>query len=797
MGGSTLATRGFDRGQAGFPQREIRNQAALRRSVQQASHTDQEISPENASISNERHGLSLAFRNIPVFPPEDASQPQPPFLSRPVQFAGVQRKLEVGAVDDPLEHEADRMAAHVMRLPSTASVTPPTGMAGGISALRRKSTGPRDSSLSSSPNDSGATAPPIVHEVLRSPGHPLDRKTRSFMEERFASDFSDVRVHVDSQAAQSAAAVRARAYTVGNNVVFGAGNFAPASHEGKRLIAHELTHVLQQGATVLRRDPEKDPQPLKPSTDASEFHADEVKGNKRTYYRGEYREVPDGKGGVDREEVYWVKFNVDEKGVMTASVRTVNSDKSYRSPQLRFKDEFNKALETFKKNGVEVKEFEGDWSYMSPDEASDNLRIYQQGVKGGDTEKDAASNTPTGRVVTKAGFKIVDVRNDPEPQPHLKDEKTSFPRVRARFVRTTDQAPDGPSGGGGGGGSTQGGKTTPQVKGQGGASAPTETDVEPAGGGTGVSPKVKSQGGVSTGADVEPGVTGKTGGTAGKSTGQAPSSGRFGGVGTLALHFGIGAAAAVADAIGAYFKAKFDAKSAQKQTEAFLAIATNKINANPDEAVKKMLANPEATVYAWIHLDNSTISSLGPDALSGDPTLHTSSPLLDLGPIEYVTGPVVPELATSVPKIGGGGLAPTVTRTFIIDVPLATPPLEELIAYAKKRSMPLDDVYVYALNKFQAAASANVAVLETRVQLLQTRQGNDDTWKKFDAEYKKAEKAHDVKRQVAILQTLTSIDQSQLSISAQLNNLEKAAQQSGEKVDYWERMVNLLKPTTP
>jgi hypothetical protein len=92
------------------------------------------------------------------------------------------------------------------------------------------------------------TAPPIVHEVLRSPGRPLDTETRAFMEPRFGHDFSQVRVHTDAKAAQSAQAVNALAYTVGRNVVFGAGQYAPGTSEGWRLLAHELTHVVQQRA---------------------------------------------------------------------------------------------------------------------------------------------------------------------------------------------------------------------------------------------------------------------------------------------------------------------------------------------------------------------------------------------------------------------------------------------------------------------------------------------------------------------------------------------------------------------
>ncbi|MDB4950966.1 MAG: hypothetical protein JWM27_3615, partial [Gemmatimonadetes bacterium] len=95
-----------------------------------------------------------------------------------------------------------------------------------------------------------ATAPAVVHDVLRSPGQPLDAGTRAYMEPRFGHSFADVRVHADGAAADSARAVGARAYAVGSNVVFGGGAYAPGSTEGRRLIAHELAHVVQQSAST-------------------------------------------------------------------------------------------------------------------------------------------------------------------------------------------------------------------------------------------------------------------------------------------------------------------------------------------------------------------------------------------------------------------------------------------------------------------------------------------------------------------------------------------------------------------
>ena len=97
--------------------------------------------------------------------------------------------------------------------------------------------------------DSGApqAVPQLVHDVLRSSGQPLSEGARTVMQSRFGHDFSRIRVHTDARAADSAQAVNAMAYTVGHHVVFGAGQYAPTTAAGNYLLAHELTHVVQQG----------------------------------------------------------------------------------------------------------------------------------------------------------------------------------------------------------------------------------------------------------------------------------------------------------------------------------------------------------------------------------------------------------------------------------------------------------------------------------------------------------------------------------------------------------------------
>ncbi len=98
------------------------------------------------------------------------------------------------------------------------------------------------------PQGRGRNIPPIVHEVLRSPGQPLDTATRAFFEPRFDHDFSRVRLHTDAQAARSARAVRALAYTVGNDIVFAAHQHAPTTQQGRMLLGHELAHAIQQAS---------------------------------------------------------------------------------------------------------------------------------------------------------------------------------------------------------------------------------------------------------------------------------------------------------------------------------------------------------------------------------------------------------------------------------------------------------------------------------------------------------------------------------------------------------------------
>lgn len=115
--------------------------------------------------------------------------------------------------------------------------------------------------------------PAGVRETLRGPGQQLDDGTRAFMENRFGHDFSQVRVHADGAAAASARSVDAVAYTAGRDIVFGAGQYAPHESAGRRLLAHELAHVLQQSAGGVSAPPRLE---VGAANDSAEVEADRV-----------------------------------------------------------------------------------------------------------------------------------------------------------------------------------------------------------------------------------------------------------------------------------------------------------------------------------------------------------------------------------------------------------------------------------------------------------------------------------------------------------------------------------------
>ena len=238
--------------------------ATLRGPAQAASRTVAQGTRPKLSSGSTFAGIQTgSLASVPTYPPVlvqrrggDISCGCPPEDQRAELGLrpgnGVLRpKLAVGRPADAYEREADRIADQVsdgLRQP-----------AGGVNVTLAPG---RDAGL--------AEAPSIVDEVVSSPGLPLPGSARALMESRFGRDFGHVRMHDDARAAESARQVGSLAYTVGNHVVFGSRGQSLDTSGGRRLLAHELTHVAQQGrSSVVRRAPKKGggeepPEPVKP-----------------------------------------------------------------------------------------------------------------------------------------------------------------------------------------------------------------------------------------------------------------------------------------------------------------------------------------------------------------------------------------------------------------------------------------------------------------------------------------------------------------------------------------------------
>ena len=182
---------------------------------------------------------------------------------------GIQAKLKIGQPGDMYEQEADRVADAVMRTAEPEvqrqveqeeeEIIQPKPIAEEITPLVQKQIGPEEGGEDPIQTEqaSGQT-PQVDHSLeaqihyLRGGGQPLPAPTRAFVESRFGYDFSHVRVHTDSKAVEAAMSVNAKAFTIGREVVFGAGQYSPDTLGGRQLLSPELTHVIQQQAGPLR-----------------------------------------------------------------------------------------------------------------------------------------------------------------------------------------------------------------------------------------------------------------------------------------------------------------------------------------------------------------------------------------------------------------------------------------------------------------------------------------------------------------------------------------------------------------
>ena len=224
----------------------------------------------------------------------------------------------------------------------------------------------------------------VVHEVLRSAGQPLDSATRTFMEPRFGHHFSHVRVHTDAKAAESARQLNALAYTVGRDVVFAAEQYAPHTTSGRHLLAHELTHTIQQNVNGSR---DWGALALGDSTDAAEQEADAV--GKRVMAGAHARVALSSSGlavqrqtpGSDTENKPAEKKDAGE--IIAEGFKTVAEQASDNNPQVK-----KFVIDPIKK------QLTGQWNRLGPGEkaAGIGFGVATLGLAGG-----ALLSDPSGR----------------------------------------------------------------------------------------------------------------------------------------------------------------------------------------------------------------------------------------------------------------------------------------------------------------------------------------------------------------------------------------------------------------
>jgi len=195
--------------------------------------------------------ISWDFSKIPVF---STSLVQPPQARSTFTSprAPIQAKLKVGAVNDPLEQEAERAAEQAAAIPAPdASIGGAQPNAASIRPRLR---------AGQAADPSEWELPGLTPDSFKGRGSPLPAPVRGFFERQFETGFGDVRVHDGPDAAASARSLDARAYTWGRQIVFGAGEYAPGARDGNKLLAHELAHVVQQGpgGALVQRSPLSD-----------------------------------------------------------------------------------------------------------------------------------------------------------------------------------------------------------------------------------------------------------------------------------------------------------------------------------------------------------------------------------------------------------------------------------------------------------------------------------------------------------------------------------------------------------
>jgi hypothetical protein len=201
---------------------------------------------EHTSIANQQQISPTAAANEAVHSLPEQLDPETELNERlPIQL-----KLSVGAANDPLEHEADAMADKVMRMPETSFIQRKCSCADRDDEhVRLKPLASQITPFIQAKGDGAGVVSDSVSGKIKSSmggGNPMQSGIRSFMESRFGTDFNDVKIHNGEESTELNRSLNAKAFTISNNIYFNSGQYQPETDSGKHLLAHELTHVVQQ-----------------------------------------------------------------------------------------------------------------------------------------------------------------------------------------------------------------------------------------------------------------------------------------------------------------------------------------------------------------------------------------------------------------------------------------------------------------------------------------------------------------------------------------------------------------------
>jgi hypothetical protein len=631
--------------------------------------------------------------------------------------------------------------------------------------------------------------------------------------------FDSVRVHDDRAAGRAARALGARAFALGEDVFFAPGQYQPSSPGGRGLIAHELAHVVQaRGAEpVIMRQPGDDvdrssPEYLRgyndgrannpsapgPLTDKGLADYDAGYGAGLAESTHAMRSLPPVTTVPDAEPTFDAPLSL---GARLQIIEDAGPAIQARLDQIvRIGGPMPDTENGAKVIGAMIIDVEG---YDGPTE--------MRSVNGADTDVLGLgapvyhASTPTERAlsqtqgpVTARGGRAASIRGPRRESifPHINDAEIKLfedviprlpPNARGRIYFTTERVPKG--------------GTVDDLQPYPACSGCIRASFETAGIESGVDLVSFAPPHAPLATGAFPKSTGGASGAVDEAEPSLPATGvstpRVGGTAQMGIEIGTGLATIGLGLLAAKLKADVDQKIAERQVAAFLAIAKQKINADPDAALKKMMVDPYATVYAWIYLDSAVITTVTVSPAAPEPVLSDSSPLLDLATIDYQTFPYDPSFAAAFPRISAGGLSATTVNTIVIDIPLKTPPLEQLIADAKSRNLPMDDLRLFALGRLQLALSTYEGAAQAKQATADAFQQEAAAYQQIRAAYELARKRKDVKLQQSTAQSLVDVANLEKETAARLGPTEELVKSANEKVTYWQGILKLIDPTLP